>query len=299
LLDGKDWQKDRWALPLKEVGSHWIQFNWDENEPVLITRVIVDWETAFASDYELQIAISDHEWETVATSPDPNITIKRWVLHHLHEIDIPVVKPTNALRLFVHKPATESGLSVWQVRVYGYKSTDPARPIALGTPMVLTAQPDSVLVTASDPGYRDLGVEKVLQGGTEWKKDCWGVSCDNICGSLWVRIDFPQQPVLITQVILDWETAYATDYKLQIGTTDNWRTIRKSPDPNNITVETLGRRPTDVGDNSKHVVPLHYVHNIKVPVSHQPTRSLRLFIRKPATEWGVSLWQIKVYGYKL
>ena len=220
--------------------------------------------------------------------------------HHVHEMNVPLQsQTTKALRLFVHQAATTHfGLSLRQIRVFGYMNLENLK--VLHSPVLLTARPDSICVTASDAGDSDdMRAEKVLQGGTEYYKDRWVVSRNRIGGSLWLRLDFLEEPVFITRVVVDWECAYATDYKWQVRTNqgDEWRTVHRSPDPNNVRVETLGRKSAE---RFSGVVPLHYVHTIQMPAQRQSTRSLGLSVHKPATaDWGVSVWQIKVYGYKM
>jgi hypothetical protein len=99
--------------------------------------------------------------------------------------------------------------------------------------------------------------------------------------------------VIMTKIFLDWSDQHANRYDLQVGSPDHWFTSRRSPDEDNIHVERCGKLPY-VRDK----MSLHHV-DIKMPMTNQPTRSLRLLIHGPATDQGISLWQIKVYGYKV
>jgi hypothetical protein len=177
----------------------------------------------------------------------------------------------------------------------------------------------------------------LLNNGTNWIKDRWQAASDmhgtNIQGSHWVQLSWTTlagsstvttasvpQNVAIVRIVLDWEAAYADRYDLQIQLSNQtWHTIVQSPlhlapppqqnaldrtvVPTNkptIRVWTYGQSP---GVTS--VTPLHVVHDIELPTipsSAQPllpTSSLRLMIYESATGWGVSLWQIQVYGWYL
>jgi hypothetical protein len=174
----------------------------------------------------------------------------------------------------------------------------------------------------------NLGPASVLlTNGTDWIKDRWQAASDmhgtNIQGSHWVQLTWTAtaaaaatatvpQNVAITRIVLDWEAAYADHYDLQIQLSNQtWHSIVQSPlhlvQPHTleqnvvpthatptIRVATAGQSP---GVTS--VTPLHVIHDIALPHSQllSLTSSLRLMIYESATGWGVSLWQIQVYGW--
>jgi F5/8 type C domain len=273
---------------------HWIMLTW--KTPVLISHVWLYWTGEPPDSFDLRTRQSYlDDWETVAKASSPNMKTLHWgqcitgtgPRMQRHSIDIPFSKLAKNLLVFCHGPAP---MSLRHLIVGGYEeSTVPSA--FLTPPSLLTDFPDLVSVSSSDPGERHLTIKNILAAGVDYSKDRWVVSPQNVGGGVWVRVDFAQH-VLMTKVVLDWSGEYADDYELQVGATDDWTTIRQSPDKNNIGVETTGKLPEKDGF-------LHHVHTIKTPMTHQPTRSLRLFIRSPATEWGLSLWQIRVYGYKL
>ena len=63
--------------------------------------------------------------------------------------------------------------------------------------------------------------------GSDWIKDRWQAASDMggtaIPGSHWIKLDFKFK-ILVSSVIIDWETAYARDYILQgrINDSDPW-----------------------------------------------------------------------------
>ena len=142
-IPGNDWLKDRWqaasdmggtAIP----GAHWVTI--DFNRLVRAYRAVVDWETAFANDYRIQVRISLEEAWTVLydgtieadrrrfltrseTGQSPGVKAKR-PLHILHDIDISrgaatMSLPFRFLQLYIDRPAAGWGVSVWQLDVFG------------------------------------------------------------------------------------------------------------------------------------------------------------------------------------
>ena len=180
-------------------------------------------------------------------------------------------------------------------------------------PVNLLQDPSVIVITTDVRG--NLGpAEVMLNNGTDWIKDRWQAASDMhgtaVKGSHWVRLEFPSS-VSIQSLVLDWEAAYANDYKVQIlpeGGTDNnsdWQTIYDGEDPAQtstlLKVQELGQSP---GVKTK--TPLHVVHSIGPLVPRTTTvgtatvststRSVRIWIRRSVTGWGVSLWQIQLYG---
>lgn len=153
--------------------------------------------------------------------------------------------------------------------------------------------------------------------GKDWLHDRWQAASNmhgkNIPGAHWIHLDFGKE-IIPQKIILDWEAAYADEYRLEAslqhpisssssGTRSNssnsdddvW-TLFDSSDPNQIPhryVEKTGQSP---GVNTK--TPLHVIHAINPLQSNRPLRYLRLHIFKSAMGWGVSLWQLDVIGYK-
>lgn len=145
----------------------------------------------------------------------------------------------------------------------------------------------------------NLGSASVmLQNGTDWLRDRWQAASDMggtaIQGSHWVQLDFVKS-IKVRRIVLDWEAAYADHYKIQIpssaaklrGTAVEWTSIFTSPNPL-IQVTQYGQSP-----GVKQPMPLHIVHRFSLQAQ---TQQLRLWIERPARGWGVSLWQIQVYG---
>lgn len=195
---------------------------------------------------------------------------------------------------------------------------------------ILISRNANVTVTSSARG--NLGPPSVLnqeKPGTDWLKDRWQAASDMhgsaIPGTHWVLLDFSSMfsntkgAIRITKAILDWETAFASDYRIETrmdaptsagGENDDWcllfdggkESFGQSGQYPHASVEEHGLSP-----GVKERLPLHVIHKIYwMEGVHSDVydeqclsmRYLRIFIRKSARGWGVSLWQVDVYGYK-
>jgi hypothetical protein len=148
----------------------------------------------------------------------------------------------------------------------------------------------------------------MLNNGTDWIKDRWQAASDMhgtaIQGQHWVLLEF-DSTVVIKSITLDWEAAFSDHYQLQvprvtsvemgglrgINDEEQWETVFSAPSPL-LRVNKYGKSPGVETDT-----PLHVVHQFDLPLS-ATTKSPRLLILKSNTGWGVSLWQIKVFGYR-
>lgn len=162
-------------------------------------------------------------------------------------------------------------------------------------------------VTASADVRGNLGPASVViqkVPGTDWIKDRWQAASNMhgtaINGSHWVKIDFGRE-IIVQKVILDWEAAYADQYKLEGSLFDlsdddgakKW-VLFDGTDPSQEhrrTTEMFGQSP-----GVKKETPLHVVHTINGFTEKKPIQYLRVFTYRSVMGWGVSLWQFDVYG---
>ena len=262
--------------------------------------------------------------------------------------------------LFNERPASSSNTDVSSALSGGKGggNTGNLRKSASKTkqqPKLLSRNP-KVIITTSARG--NLGPPSVLNQdppGKDWIEDRWQAASDMggtaIEGSHWVLLDFSQlliedekneNGMQMTKIVLDWETAYATDYRVEgrmdrptnnndSSSEDDWCVLYDGANNNNLERHqrnevygmdmhlkqfTYGQSP-----GVKQKLPLHIVHTIEwtqaTPQIHNEQSSegdgstgsnssscqattafkyLRIFIRKPARGWGVSLWEVDVYG---
>ena len=131
----KDWLKDRWQAakdmsgrPIK--GSHWVSINL--KQVVNVAKIVIDYEQAYCSDYTLECRVEEFDpWKSI----DQNKVLKELRsgegtnTHVIHEVVLKSGESNNKIqckyvRLFMNKPATKWGVSVWEVQVWGFGGTD-------------------------------------------------------------------------------------------------------------------------------------------------------------------------------
>ena len=189
---------------------------------------------------------------------------------------------------------------------------------------ILLSTPNHTKITTDVRG--NLGPPEVmLQDGTDWLKDRWQAASDMhgtaIKGHREVLLAF-HETVQVNAIILDWEAAYSKDYFLE-GALQNlvWfplydTRLNPSNNKNNNQQQQLrGENSSNyelfVLSNTQNVgqspgvktkTPLHVIHtlarNNRTPKDPPTLQYLRLTIRSSAMGWGVSLWQIKVFGWR-
>lgn len=135
--------------------------------------------------------------------------------------------------------------------------------------------------------------------GTDWLKDRWQAASDMhgtaIPGVHWVVLEFPSVVTTCTKLVLDWEAAFARDYRIEVSNSNqenDWTVLFDSHvDSDRRSSEELGTSP-----GVKKQTPLHIVHTVTMPDEVPSFRFLRVYIRKSAMGWGVSLWELDVFG---
>lgn len=145
----------------------------------------------------------------------------------------------------------------------------------------------------------------VLQNETtNWLKDRWQAASDMhgtaIRGAHWVHVDLKGRKVRVQNFLLDWETAYADDYRLE-GWSHNQSVVvyfdAKQPEYQSLrSSHSFGQSP-----GVKQKLPLHIIHEIacQEQATSVVVDALHLSIRKPFhVAWGVSLWRFQAFGYE-
>ena len=199
----------------------------------------------------------------------------------------------------------------WQVAlqstvfsVMGSSSRSQATTMLEVEPLVLLTTANRG-TTASTDVRGNLGpAAVVLQNETEnWLKDRWQAASDMhgtaIKGAHWVHVEAGRR-VRVQNFLLDWETAYADDYRLE-GWYHN-QSVVVYFDSEQAEYQTL-RSSHSFGQSPgvKQKLPLHIIHKIKCPeqATSVTVDALHLSIRKPFhAAWGVSLWRFQAFGYE-
>lgn len=168
----------------------------------------------------------------------------------------------------------------------------------------------TVVATADVRG--NLGPPSVLiqhVPGKDWIHDRWQAASNMhgkaIPGAHWVQLDF-HDTIVVDKVVLDWEAAYADQYILEAllepwvenatttTSSSSFWTLFDGTNPNEQHLRTVHEYGQSPGVTGK--TPLHIVHTITPIANKKPFRYFRVHILKSKMGWGVSLWQVDVYG---
>lgn len=106
-------------------GSGWSEPEWiavDLGASYDLDRVVVDWETAFASGYEIQVSPDGETWTTVHTVSDGDGSFD----------DLDVAGTGRYVRLYATERATQWGFSIYELEVYGTPSGEQPPPAPVG-----------------------------------------------------------------------------------------------------------------------------------------------------------------------
>src|ERR1051325_8835541 len=184
----------RWGSAF--TNSEWIQV--DLGATATISRVVLNWETAFATGYQIQTAASaSGPWTTIfsTTTGDGGID------------DLSVSGTGRFVRMNGTQRATGFGYSLFEFQVFGSAAVA-ATLLSQGKPA--TASSTEAAFVAANAVDGDTGTR-------------WGSAFTN---SEWIQVDLGATAT-ISRVVLNWEAAFATGYQIQTAASASgpWTTI--------------------------------------------------------------------------
>lgn len=275
-----------------------------------INRVVLNWEAAYALSYYIQISNDGNNWSDVYVTDNGD--------GKKDDIILSTVS-TRYVRVLFTMRATRYGFSLWEIEIYGQESsnmsdssiasieesaftylpeptpmpTPVSTPIPIPTPKPTpkptptyillptpTPPPQSLILaptsqlniipgkqaTASSEENEKFTAEKIIDNdlATRWSSS----HKDN----QWIIIDLGTL-CSINRIVLNWEKAYAKAYSVQVSSdNDTW-----------IDVFSTNNGDGNTDDISFNTVNARYV---------------RIFSTIRATKYGVSLWEVNIYGYQ-
>ncbi|WP_217168107.1 discoidin domain-containing protein [Streptomyces sp. AC512_CC834] len=233
----------RWSSAASD--DQWLQV--DLGATASVTRVELDWEAAYGKDYKIQLSQDGSTWsdaKTVTGGDGGTDTLD-------------VSGQGRYVRMQGVHRATPWGYSLWEFQVFG--TTGPTTPggscdtanAALGKP----ASASSV-ENAGTPAAAAFDGD----AGTRWSSQA--------SDPQWVRVDLGAVRDLC-EVDLDWEAAYAKDFRIEASSDgQNWQTLKS------VTGATGGKASYDVSGSGRYV---------------------RVHGTARATGYGYSLWEVAVH----
>ncbi|SDO06604.1 discoidin domain-containing protein [Actinacidiphila guanduensis] len=231
----------RWSSAAAD--PQWLQV--DLGSTQTITQVVLNWETAYGKAFKIQTSADAATWTDIystTTGTGGNQTLA-------------VNGSGRYVRLYGTVRGTQYGYSLWEFQVYGGTS---GQPSACSTDNAALNRP----ATASSSENAGTPASAAVDGntGTRWSSA--------FSDPQWLRVDLgASEP--ICGIGLNWETAYATAYQIQVSDdATNWTTIYST------TTSTGGVQNLDVTGTGRYV---------------------RINATARATAYGDSLWEFQVH----
>ncbi len=189
----------RWA-------SGWSDLQWiyvDLGAIHTINRVVLQWEIAYATAYQIQISNDRVNWITAYSTTNGDGGTD----------DINLSATGRFVRLYATARATPYGYSLWEFEIFAQTNTTPSSLSsankALNKPVVASSEESTI--------WR---AEQAVDGDdtTRW--------ASNWMDKQWIYVDLGKTET-IKEVILKWESAYAREYQIQISDDKStWVTLK-------------------------------------------------------------------------
>jgi beta-glucosidase-like glycosyl hydrolase len=196
----------RWSSTASD--PQWLQV--DLGTPATIDRVVLNWETAHATAFQIQVSDDASQWRQVystATASGGTQTLA-------------VSGTGRYVRMYGTTRATGYGYSLWEFEVYGTTGggTDPTPTPSGGGDFSGTVISEYKTVSASSwEGGNAPAAALDGRVNSRWSS----LFTDNE----WLRVDLGG-PASVTGITLNWETAYGTGYRVEASNDDaKWSTI--------------------------------------------------------------------------
>ncbi len=203
------WSSGQW---LQNSSTGWIYV--DLGATYNISEVKLNWQTAYAVNYQIQVSDDGDHWTTIqVVTNNQSAGI----------VDFPGLSGTGRyVRIYCTQTSAGSdNYSLYDFNVYGTPVTD----LALNRP---------VYASSVESSYYPPSMAVDGNSSTRWSSGQW-MQSSNVG---WVYVDLGAT-YNISEVRLNWQTAYAVNYQIQVSSNAvNWTTIQ------NVT----GNQSTGVAD---------------------------------------------------
>jgi hypothetical protein len=233
----------RWSSAFSD--PQWIQV--DLGASTAINHVRLNWEAACASAYQIQVSTDGSNWSTTSTVTGNTYAGAQ---------DYDLSATARYVRVYATARNSAWGDSLYEFEVYGTGGNQTPPPSTLLSQGGTTTASSTENATAFPASSATDG-----NTGTRWSSA--------FTDPQWLQVDLGATHS-ISQVVLNWETAYATGFQIQNSTDGTtWTTIYST------TTGTGGVQTLNVTGTGRYV---------------------RMYGTARATQWGYSLWELQVYG---
>lgn len=249
----------RWESAVA-VDPAWISV--DLTTAYALSSVVIDWEAANASDFQVQGSNDNTNWTTLAS---------RTGLAFGNRTDtITLSGSYRHVRVYGTKRSigNQWGYSIWSLKVYGNavaSSSSPATSSAASSSVL----PGGTNIAQGKTTFASTALQtanNAVDGnsGTRWESN-HGVDPS------WISVDLGA-PATLSSIVIDWEAANAATYQIQ-GSNDNtnWSTLSTR------TGGTFGNRTDSIAISGSY-------------------RYVRMYGTTRTSQYGYSIFEFKVYG---
>jgi hypothetical protein len=265
----------RWES-VQGVDPQWLRVDLGRTQS--LCRVVLNWEAAYASTYQIQVSNDGNVWTNIYST-----TTSTGGLQILN-----VSGSGRYLRMNGTARGTGYGYSLWEMEAYGGTGATPtatpraATPTATARAATPTATPRARATATPTTGAatllslgRPVTVSSTENAGTPGSAAVDG----NLTGTRWSSAFSDPQWISVdlgstrsvSRVVLTWEGAYGSAYQIQTSPDNTtWTTIDSTTTGNGATDDLTGLSGSG--------------------------RYVRMYGTTRATGWGYSLWEIQVYG---
>jgi beta-glucanase (GH16 family) len=256
----------RWSSAFSD--PQWIYV--DLGSPQQINRIVLNWEAAYATAYQLQSSNDAIGWSTFYSTTTSTGGIQ----------SINVTANGRYIRMLGTARATQFGYSLWEFEIYGAGGAAPtptSGPTATATARTAatataTATATSSTATLLSQGHPVVGssVENAGTAATNAVDGNTGTRWSSAFSDpQWIYVDLGAT-ASISRVVLNWETAFGRAYQIQTSTNaTTWTTIFST------TTGAGGVETLNISGSGRYV---------------------RMYGTTRATQYGYSLWEFQVYG---
>jgi len=243
----------RWSSAF--AASQWFQV--DLGAPTAVSRVAINWEAAYAKAFTIQFSADGSNYtQAYATTTGPG-----------GQQSIAVSGTARYIRINLTQRALEAyGYSFWEFEVFAGGTTP--TPTSSGTGRLLSYnKPATASSEQNDAQCNPCTADKAFDNDPASR---WATNpSTGWVDPGWIYVDLGAT-AQVSQVVLQWDPAYAKAYQIQVsGDAANWTTISS----------------TTAGDGFKDVIN-----------ATGSGRYVRMYGTARSGPYGYSLWEFSVYG---
>ncbi|WP_328551813.1 discoidin domain-containing protein [Streptomyces sp. NBC_00358] len=211
----------RWSSAATD--TQWLQV--DLGASATITKVVLNWEAAYGSDYRIQTSPDGSTWTDVKTVTGGDGGTD----------SLDVSGQGRYVRMYGVHRATQYGYSLWEFQVFGTSGT--TTPATCGTANAAQGK----TATASTTENAASPASAAFDGDTTTR---WS---STFADPQWVQVDLGTTSDLC-RIDLNWEAAYGKAFQIQASTDgQNWTTLKT------VTDGTGGTASYDVSGQGRYV----------------------------------------------